>query len=342
MISFKPASPFFEGSDTMYRILDMLKSEQDYLSGEEIGKRLGISRAAVWKGIRRLREEGYVIEAVTNRGYRLRQNVTLYNQKELEAGLETKKMGRPLYFYAETDTTNNRIRDLALEGAPEGTLAVAELQTAGRGRRGRQWQGETGTGIWMSLLLRPDIPPARTSVLTLLAGLALTEAIEEVTGLSPRIKWPNDILLNGKKLVGILTEMDCEISQVHFIVVGMGINVNTKAFPEELRETATSLYLEGGKEVSRTVLLQKAMLSFERLYEAFLQAGGSFAPFTRRYREKCLNIGNEVRVLGKETYLATALDITPDGELLVKRRDTGAEEIILSGEVSIRGEEKKS
>ena len=194
----------------------------------------------------------------------------------------------------------------------------------------------------MSLLLRPDIPPARTSVLTLLAGLALTEAIEEVTGLSPRIKWPNDILLNGKKLVGILTEMDCEISQVHFIVVGMGINVNTKAFPEELRETATSLYLEGGKEVSRTVLLQKAMLSFERLYEAFLQAGGSFAPFTRRYREKCLNIGNEVRVLGKETYLATALDITPDGELLVKRRDTGAEEIILSGEVSIRGEEKKS
>ncbi|MBR4015975.1 MAG: biotin--[Anaerotignum sp.] len=324
----------------MYRILDILKEEKGYLSGEAIGKRLEISRAAVWKGIQRLRKEGYEIEAVTNKGYRLTAYDTMYNQRELETGLRTQKMGRPLYFYPETDTTNHRIRELALEGAPEGTLAVAEKQTAGRGRLGRHWEAPAGTGIWMSLLLRPNIVPAEASVLTLLAGIALTEAVQDVTGLSPAIKWPNDILLNGKKLAGILTEMDCEMSQVHFIVSGMGINVNTAEFPEELRDIATSLYLESGRTFSRRQLLQRVLECFEGLYHEFLQAG-SFSPFLERYRAKCLNLGKEVRVIGRETFLATALDITPSGELVVKRQDTGKEEIIFSGEVSIRGEEQR-
>ena len=262
-----------------------------------------------------------------------------YKKAVIEAALKTEKMGHPLYFYPETDTTNDRIRELALEGAPEGTLAVAEMQTAARGRRGRAWQAPAESGIWMSLLLRPNIPPMQASVLTLLAGIAIAEAIEDVTGLEAGIKWPNDILLNGKKLVGILTEMDCDMEHIHSVTVGMGINVNTKEFPEDLKEIATSLYLETGRESDRVEILAQAMLRFEGLYKEFLAEGGTFAPFKERYRGKCLNIGKEVKVIGRETYLATALDITHDGELIVKRKDDGTEEVVFSGEVSIREKE---
>ena len=262
-----------------------------------------------------------------------------YNKAAIEVALKTKKMGHPLYFYPETDTTNDRIRELALEGLPEGTLAVAEMQTAGRGRMGRAWQAPKDSGIWMSLLLRPDIPPMQASVLTLLTGIAIAEAIEEVTDVEVGIKWPNDILLNRKKLVGILTEMDCDMEKIHSVTVGMGINVNTKEFPADLKEIATSLYLELDQEYDRTELVAQAMAHFEALYEEFLAAGGMFAPFKERYRRKCLNIGREVRVIGRETYAAMALDITPEGELIVKRKDNGAEEVVFSGEVSIREKE---
>lgn len=262
-----------------------------------------------------------------------------YNEQTLKAALQTEKLGQPLYFFPETDTTGNRMRELAQENAPEGALAVAESQTAAYGRRGRAWQSPAGSGIWMTLLLRPHIPPAQASTLTLLAGLALTEAIKDVTGMETGIKWPNDILLNGKKLVGILTEMDCDMERIHSVTVGMGINVNTKEFPAELKDIATSLYLEGGREYDRTALVKAVMHRFGTLYEEFLAAGGSFAPFKERYRAGCLNIGKEVRVIGRETYLATALDITPEGELIVRRKDTGAEEVVFSGEVSIREKE---
>ena len=266
----------------MYRILDILKGETGYISGEEIGRKLDISRAAVWKGISRLRQEGYEIEAV-------------------------------------------------------GALAVAESQTAGRGRRGRHWEAPAGTGVWMSLLLRPKMEPASAPALTLLAGLAVAEALEEVTGLSMEIKWPNDILCNGKKIVGILMEMDCEMQEVHFIVLGIGVNVNMAEFPEGLREKATSLYLEGGRTYSRRQTVHSILERFEELYDAFLQSG-SFVPFQKRYREKCVNIGREVRVLGREEFPAVVLDVTPEGELLVRRLDTGREEVVFSGEVSIRKE----
>ena len=262
-----------------------------------------------------------------------------YNKAAIEAALKTEKKGQPLYFYPETDTTNDRIRELALEGLPEGTLAVAEMQTASRGRMGRAWQAPKDSGIWMSLLLRPDIPPMQASVLTLLTGIAIAEAIEEVTDVEVGIKWPNDILLNGKKLVGILTEMDCDMEKIHSVTVGMGINVNTKTFPEDLQDIATSLYLETGREYDRAEIVGCVMKHFEALYEEFLEKGGVFAPFKERYRRKCLNIGKEVRVIGRETYLAMALDITPEGELIVKRKDNGAEEVVFSGEVSIREKE---
>lgn len=320
----------------MYRILELLRRQEGFLSGEDIGRELSITRAAVWKGIKKLREEGYEIEAVTNRGYRLTNPETMYNKRELEQGLKTKTMGQSIYFYEETDTTNNRARELALEGAPEGTLVVAEKQTAGRGRRGKVWESPLGTGIWMSLVLRPQIMPAEASVLTLLCGLATAEAIEAETGLSAGIKWPNDILINGKKTVGILTEMDCEMSQVHFVIPGIGINVNTASFPPELADVATSLYLESGKTVSRRRLVHKVLERLEGHYNTFLQTG-SFSAMLEDYRKHCITLGKEVHVLGREPFFAEALDITPEGELLVRRSDNGKEEVVFSGEVSIRG-----
>lgn len=320
----------------MYRILELLRRQEGFLSGEDIGRELSITRAAVWKGIKKLREEGYEIEAVTNRGYRLTNPETMYNKRELEQGLKTKTMGQSIYFYEETDTTNNRARELALEGAPEGTLVVAEKQTAGRGRRGKVWESPLGTGIWMSLVLRPQIMPAEASVLTLLCGLATAEAIEAETGLSAGIKWPNDILINGKKSVGILTEMDCEMSEVHFVIPGIGINVNTASFPPEIAEIATSLYLECGKTVSRRRLVHKVLERLEEHYETFLRTG-SFAAMLEDYRKHCITLGKEVHVLGREPFFAEALDITPEGELLVRRADNGKEEVVFSGEVSIRG-----
>lgn len=320
----------------MYRILELLRRQEGFLSGEDIGRELSITRAAVWKGIKKLREEGYEIEAVTNRGYRLTNPETMYNKRELEQGLKTKTMGQTIYFYEETDTTNNRARELALEGAPEGTLVVAEKQTAGRGRRGKVWESPLGTGIWMSLVLRPQIMPAEASVLTLLCGLATAEAIEAETGLSAGIKWPNDILINGKKAVGILTEMDCEMSEVHFVIPGIGINVNTASFPPEIAEIATSLYLECGKTVSRRRLVHKVLERLEDHYETFLRTG-SFAAMLEDYRKHCITLGKEVHVLGRQPFFAEALDITPEGELLVRRADNGKEEVVFSGEVSIRG-----
>lgn len=320
----------------MYRILELLRRQEGFLSGEDIGRELSITRAAVWKGIKKLREEGYEIEAVTNRGYRLTNPETMYNKRELEQGLKTKTMGQTIYFYEETDTTNNRARELALEGAPEGTLVVAEKQTAGRGRRGKVWESPLGTGIWMSLVLRPQIMPAEASVLTLLCGLATVEAIEAETGLSAGIKWPNDILINGKKAVGILTEMDCEMSEVHFVIPGIGINVNTASFPPEIAEIATSLYLECGKTVSRRRLVHKVLERLEEHYETFLRTG-SFTAMLEDYRKHCITLGKEVHVLGREPFFAEALDITPEGELLVRRADNGKEEVVFSGEVSIRG-----
>lgn len=320
----------------MYRILELLRRQEGFLSGEDIGRELSITRAAVWKGIKKLREEGYEIEAVTNRGYRLTNPETMYNKRELEQGLKTKTMGQSIYFYEETDTTNNRARELALEGAPEGTLVVAEKQTAGRGRRGKVWESPLGTGIWMSLVLRPQIAPAEASVLTLLCGLATAEAIEAETGLSAGIKWPNDILINGKKAVGILTEMDCEMSEVHFVIPGIGINVNMASFPPEIAEIATSLYLECGKTVSRRRLVHKVLERLEEHYETFLRTG-SFAAMLEDYRKHCITLGKEVHVLGREPFFAEALDITPEGELLVRRADNGKEEVVFSGEVSIRG-----
>lgn len=318
------------------KILNRLKETDGYLSGAQLGDELGVSRAAIWKGIKRLRQQGYEIEAVNNRGYRLVVGQELYNQAEITAGIATKRLGRTVFFYDATDSTNLCIRRLAQENQPEGTLAVTELQTAGRGRMGRRWTSAKGTGIWMSLLLRPKMQPKDAPVLTLLAGMAVCRAIRKQTGLMAVIKWPNDILLNGKKVCGILTEMDGEMECVRNIVVGIGVNVNTTDFPADLGGVATSLKREtkANQDIPRIPLLARILLEFEEIYERF-QRQWDFMEFLPEYKALCDTLQKDVQVLGRNPFCGRAVDITPHGELLV-RNEHGEDVVVYSGEVSVR------
>ena len=203
-------------------ILKCLKETDGYVSGQELCERLGVSRTAVWKVIRQLEAEGYGIEAVRNRGYRLHDSADILNEAEIRAVLTSHWLGQNVKFLEEIDSTNNEVRRMAEQGAPEGTLVVAEIQTAGKGRRGRRWDSPKGSGIWHSFLLRPEFAPEHASMLTLLAAMAVRKSVSNVTGLECLIKWPNDIVVNGKKVCGILTEMSTEEDAIRYVVVRLG------------------------------------------------------------------------------------------------------------------------
>lgn len=256
--------------------------------------------------------------------------------KEIKDRLQTKWAGRVLHYLPEVTSTNLYIKDLAKEGAPEGTLAAADIQTQGRGRLGRSWTTEPGSNIAMSLLLRPEISPDRVSMVTLVMGLAVASACQKLYDLPVGIKWPNDVVVNGKKLCGILTEMQMKEMAVEYVVIGTGINVNTKAFPQEICQTATSLLLELGEETSRGELMAECMNDFEKYYEAFLQTE-DLSLLQEQYNKLLLNRNRMVRVLepGNE-YSGMALGINKDGELLVERED-GTRTAVYAGEVSVRG-----
>ena len=317
-----------------YKILEELKKTESYISGEELGEKLGVSRAAIWKGIQKLKEQGYEIEAVSNKGYHIVRNQDLYNGIEIEEVCNTTKIAKEVYFYEQTDSTNNCIRKLAKEGKKEGVVAVAEIQTAGKGRRGKGWKSPKGTGIWMSMLLTPNITPPEAPVLTLLAGLAVCRAVRQQTGLTAMIKWPNDILISNKKICGILTELYAEMDSVHFVITGIGINVNTEVFPEELQKTATSLKIEKGETISRKNMIKAVIEEFEKIYLQY-EKECSFLPFREEYKKYCINVGKELQVLSKQPFIAKGIDITEQGELLVQKQ-TGEKVVVFSGEVSIR------
>lgn len=317
------------------KILMCLKQHEGYLSGEELSKQLGVSRTAVWKSIRRLREDGYTIEAVRNRGYRLADSGDVYSEAELKSVIQTKKAGQCLYFFDEVDSTNNQAKLLAETGVPDGTLVVAETQCAGKGRRGRQWLSPKGTGIWMSLVLRPDIPPDRAAMLTLVAALAVSDGIETVTGLKPEIKWPNDIVINGRKLCGILTEMSTEMGDINYVVIGIGINVGMPDFPDEIRAIATSLALEG-KPVRRSGLVNQILKAWEQYYEVYLQTA-DLSGLMQQYNDRLVNCNRLVTVLKpEESYTGMSHGIDRLGRLLVEKEDRTVE-AVMSGEVSVRG-----
>lgn len=316
-------------------ILKALRKADDYLSGQQLCGKLGVSRTAVWKEIQKLKQEGYVIEAVPNKGYRLLNTPDILSADELKSIRQTKWIGREIHYYDVTDSTNTRAKQLAEEGSPHGTLVVADRQESGKGRRGRSWTSPGGLNIYMSILLKPEITPQSASMLTLIAALSVARALNASAGLSPRIKWPNDIILNGKKVCGILTEMSTEIEHINYIVVGIGINVGNTKFPEDIASMATSLFLEGCKKIKRTELIENVCEQFECCFDIF-QKTMDLSPIRQEYQNLLVNRGRNVRVLDpKEPFEGTALGITDTGELIVDTKE--GQKLVSAGEVSVRG-----
>lgn len=317
-------------------ILKYLREADGYVSGQELCERLGVSRTAIWKVIESLREEGHEIEAVRNRGYRLMGTGDVFSEAALKSELDGTVFGKQLVFLSQVDSTNTRAKQLAEAGAPDGTLVVAECQTAGKGRRGRGWDAPAGSGIWMSLLLRPEVAPDCASMLTLVAAMAVETGIRSETGLCCQIKWPNDIVYHGKKLCGILTEMSADMDSINHVVVGIGVNVNGAQFPPELKEKATSLLLETGQAWNRASLAAEILRAFDGLYRQYL-AHKNLSWMKTAYNERLAGIGGPVRVLSPAgDYTAISRGITDTGELLAEREDHTIE-TVLSGEVSVRG-----
>lgn len=318
------------------RILKMLREQENFISGQEICDSLGISRTAVWKYMNQLKNEGYEIESVPNRGYRLVSLPDIISEQEIKSQLTTTAFGREVYFFDEIDSTNNYIKKIAENGAGHGSLAIAECQTGGRGRRGRAWKSPKGTGIWMSYLLRPAIPPYSASMLTLVAGLAVSRVLSEVTGIEAGIKWPNDVVMNGHKVCGILTEMSADPDIINYVVVGIGINVNTREFPEDIAEVATSLRIETGRQHNRSGIIAKICTDFENLYGKLCECG-NMAALTEEYNKHLVNVDREVRISElQDSYSGIARGIDNEGRLLVELPD-GSIKPVFAGEVSVRG-----
>lgn len=317
-------------------ILKLLKETDGYISGQELCEKFGVSRTAVWKVINQLKEEGYEIEAVRNKGYILKGSADVLSKEELESTTHTKWAGTQVAFFEETDSTNNEIRRLAEQGAPHGTLAVAERQLGGKGRRGRVWTSPAGVGIWMSMLLRPQIDPMAASMLTLVMALSTRRGIEKATGLKSEIKWPNDLVLNKKKICGILTEMSTELMEIQYVIPGTGINVNQMEFPDDIKATATSLRIESGKIQKRSEIIAAIMEAFEGYYDTFIETQ-DMSGLIEEYNANLVNLGNEVCVLDPAgEYRGVSEGINKEGALLVRLSDGTLKEII-SGEVSVRG-----
>lgn len=317
-------------------ILRLLRSADGYISGQELCNRFGVSRTAVWKAINQLKEAGYEIEAQQNKGYRLKAAPDLMTEAEIKSLLHTDWVAKEVLYFDTIDSTNTKAQELAEKGYPSGTLVVADKQESGKGRRGRSWVSPSGIGIFMTLMIKPDINPNNASMLTLVAALAVAKAITSVTGEEAMIKWPNDIVVNGKKVCGILTEMNAQFDYINHIVVGIGINVHNESFPEEISQMASSLMIEaGGKRFHRAQIIAETMSYFEQYYDTFLQTQ-DLSALVREYDELLVNMNKAVRVLDpKEPFDGKAMGITPKGELIVDTWES--RKLVSSGEVSVRG-----
>jgi len=318
------------------QVLALLKRSEDYLSGEAISRLLGVSRTAVWKQVNNLRDEGYRIDSQRNSGYRLTSVPDKLYPGEIQPSLHTAVLGREILHFETLDSTNRLARQEADKGCQEGTVVVAEEQTAGRGRLGRQWYSPKQSGIWMSVVLRPRIVPAEAPKITLVAAVAVAAALRDA-GFSPRIKWPNDLLLAGKKVCGIYTEMKADPDQVLYLVLGIGINVSEQSFPAELADTATSLRLASGTEtISRPAMAALVLDRLEEFYRLFLEQG--FAGIRAEWKAYSLNLGRDVLVRTLQTVISgRAVDIDDQGMLLVAG-DDGVLHRIAAGDVTLRPE----
>jgi BirA family transcriptional regulator, biotin operon repressor / biotin---[acetyl-CoA-carboxylase] ligase len=320
--------------DTRDRLVIHLKGTKgEWVSGEALSRRLDITRAAVWKHICRLREEGYGIDSSPRKGYFLRAAADSLLPGEVRHSLQTRRLGRRIEYHAEVDSTNRVAKELATAGAPEGTLILAERQTAGRGRKGRAWFSPPGGGIYLSLILRPGLHPTEAPKMTLLAGVALAETLLRLIPGGVSIRWPNDIYVRGKKIAGILTELATEIDTLDYLVLGVGLNVNItpEGFPAELKGKATSLVSETGATACRVEVLSDFLFRLEERYLGIGKTG--FAPVIRRWSELTDTIGKRVRGAGPGQPVEGIVEgIDEEGELLLRCPD-GSVRRILSGEL---------
>lgn len=311
------------------KIINTLKSSPGYVSGEAISRELNISRAGIWKHIKELRQEGYTIEARPRRGYNLVAVPDKLYPAEIQFGLRTACLGRRIVHVEQTDSTQQLALRLCLEGAQEGTLVCAESQTSGKGRLGRVWASPRGQGIYMSLILRPSMPLTNLAPVTLLSAVAMCEAVRSMTDLKVQIKWPNDLLLNKKKIAGILTELQAEMDHVKFVIVGMGLNVNTPA--RYLPEQATSLRQESKTKWSRLDLMKAILERYEYWYDNFKSQGA--APVLRRWRKYSSTTGKQVTLSDQYGRVeGEAIDIDEWGGLII-RTATGVVVKRMSGDI---------
>ncbi len=318
-------------------ILKLLREHSpSFLSGEEMSHTLKVSRTAVWKRVKNLRASGYDIEAFRRLGYRLIRSPDLLTPSEIKPLLKTKWMGKVLHHFQTIPSTNTEAYQLALRGAPEGEIVIAESQEKGRGRLGRHWVSPPFLNLYLSVILRPDIPPPQASLITLMAAVAVAEGIERFSGLHPVIKWPNDILLKNRKVAGLLNEIHSETDRIHFVILGVGVNLNMdkKLFTKEIRSTATSLKMETGKTVSRKEFVPCLLEALEKWYTLFLRKGGK--PVLEAWRERAQIRGKAVKVTSfGETLFGRAVDVDSEGRLILET-EKGERKRIVAGDVDYK------
>ena len=305
--------------------------EKEYVSGEVLAKKLGISRVAVWKQIQKLKDMGYKIISDQNLGYCLISRPDLLLPQEIQRGLSTKYVGKEIFYFPELKSTNIIAKEKTLhraEGINEGTLIIAERQSAGKGRLGRKWFSPAG-GIWLSIILYPQLSPSYISRITLMTAVAVVKAIKICTQIESQIKWPNDVLINEKKVCGILTEMSAELDIINWVVVGIGINVNIdhREFPEDIQKNTISLKETSGKEISRVKLAQTFLQEFEKYYE--ILKGREFSSILKEWKLYSHTLGKKIKVdMGEKIITGEAMDINESGALILKKEDGELVEII--------------
>ncbi len=297
-----------------------------YVSGEMLASEHSVSRAAIWKHVQALRDEGYMIKSSTKEGYTIVGSPGVLAPAEIKAGLKTRMMGKNIHYFKETESTNILARDMA-GSVEEGTVVIAESQTGGRGRMGRKWISPEG-GIWLSVILKPKMQPLHAPRITLLAGVAVAKTIRSY-GLPAKIKWPNDVLINGKKVCGILTEIGAEMDSIQYVVVGVGIdaNVDTETFPEEFRDTSTSLKNELGYDINRVEFVQELLIELEALYLKFQNEG--FTSIIEEWRMMSATIGEWVKITTQSRIMyGEAVGVDSDGALILETGEGRLEKIV--------------
>jgi len=318
------------------KILNQLKQAKDYISGESLSLILNVSRTAIWKHIKNLKSKGYIIDGVSNKGYKLISSPDLLNKSELLSLLKTSVIGRNIIHFDDIDSTNIKAKELAQKNIEDGSIVIAEKQTLGNGRFNRKWVSPPG-GLWFSLILRPTIPPTEAPKITQIAAASIYKTLSDLN-INATIKWPNDILLNDKKLCGILAEMKCDMDSVHYLVLGIGMNINVaeRNFDESIKSIATSLQIEFNKQFARCEILSKFLSNFEVLYNKFLN-NLDLSETISICRSHSNIFGKQAKLI---TYSAeeivTCISLSDTGDLIVMD-SSGNEKAVLTGEISFNG-----